>query len=129
MYKAALTDWHKGTGGGSGLATEFESWDKNHFEKYKIDEEDYDHTKIESRPTILMYLYAKKNQPFIIIIHLWDKLTDCLLSAKYDSLSIGAGEPGMAQPSADSACTSSSTNISTSSSNSSRKRKNLEKTS
>ena len=25
-YKAALNEWHKGTGGGSGLETEFEQW-------------------------------------------------------------------------------------------------------
>ena len=38
-YKAALTEWNKVTGGGSGLDTEFERWaeDKEKFDKYGID--------------------------------------------------------------------------------------------
>ena len=90
QYKACLKEWHKGTGGGSGLAIEFESWDKCKFEKY-------DHTNISSRPPILMNLYAKQKQPYVTLIHLCDKKSDHLLSSRYDPIKIGMGEPGISR--------------------------------
>ena len=59
LYKAALNEWHKGTGGGSGQETEFERWDEDKFDKYGIDVEDYDHTDVEARPLVLFNLYSK----------------------------------------------------------------------
>ena len=44
-----MVEWNKGTGGGSGLETEFERWadDKEKFDKYGINIDKYDHTDIE----------------------------------------------------------------------------------
>ena len=47
-YKVALNDWHKGTGDGLGLKTEFEKWDEDKFEKYGIEHDNHDHTNIAS---------------------------------------------------------------------------------
>ena len=55
QYKDVLKDWFKGTGGGSGLAREFETWDEEQMKKYDIDN-DYNHTNISSRPPILLNL-------------------------------------------------------------------------
>ena len=57
QYKAVLKEWYKGTGGGSGLVVEFETWDTTQFEKYSIDLDSYDHCDVESGPAILMHLY------------------------------------------------------------------------
>ena len=59
-YKAALNEWHKGTGGGSGLETEFEKWGDEKFEKYGIDHDDYNHTDVDSRPLVLFNIYTLK---------------------------------------------------------------------
>ena len=42
QYKAILKDWHKGTGGGSSLILQFETWDTIKFEKYNVDPDNYD---------------------------------------------------------------------------------------
>ena len=35
-YKECLVNWHKGTGGGSGLDTMFESWSEEKMNKFDI---------------------------------------------------------------------------------------------
>ena len=95
QYKGCLKEWFKRTGGGSGLATEFESWDEAKLEKYKVDLTTYDHTDLAARPAILMNLYVKQKEPYVTFIHIWDTKTDHLLSSRYDPLNIGDGEPGM----------------------------------
>ena len=94
-YKAALNDWHKGTGGGSGLETEFEKWADDKFEKYGIDHENYDHTDVSSRPLVLFDLYSKNKEPYLTVIRLWDNQVQNLLCAKYDPIFLGTGEVGM----------------------------------
>ena len=69
-YKAALNEWHKGTGGGSGLETEFEQWRDGKIEKYGIDHDDYDHTDVDSRPLVLFNLYSKSKEPYLTVIRL-----------------------------------------------------------
>ena len=88
LYKAALNDWNKGTGGGSGLDTEFETWDKNKFSKYNVDLPNYNHTNIAERPLILFHLYAKTKEPYLTVIRLWDKSVDNILCSKYDPIDI-----------------------------------------
>ena len=82
QYKEILKDWHKGTGGGSGLISEFKTWDTTKFEKYNVDPDNYDHTEISSRPEILLNLYEKQREPYITLIHIWDNNLDMLLSLK-----------------------------------------------
>ena len=108
-YKAALNEWHKGTGGGSGLETEFEQWGDEKFEKYGIDHDDYDHTDVGSRPLVLFNLYSKCKEPYLTVIRLWDNQFSNLLCAKYDPISLGSGEVGMNDDIIDdtSSCTSS----------------------
>ena len=82
QYKTCLCEWFKGTGGGSGLITEFESWNAAKFERYGINQDDYDHLDVAGRPPILLKLYAKQKEPYLTIIHIWDKkmITCCLQS-------------------------------------------------
>ena len=68
QYKAALHEWNKGTGGGSGVATAFEQWDESKLDKYSVDIDDYDHTNIASRPLILFDLYTKGSEPYLTVI-------------------------------------------------------------
>ena len=95
MYKTILSDWHKGTGGGSGVSTLFEGWSDEKLEKHNIDLDEYDHTDVANCPAILLSGYTKHRVPYITIIHLWDKASDYLLSSRHDPLKIGNGEPGM----------------------------------
>ena len=95
MYKSALGDWNKGTGGGSGLETEFEKWDQDKFTKYKISKENYDHSNISTRPLILFDLYSRSKEPFLTVICLWDNAIGNILCSKYDPVKIGSGEVGM----------------------------------
>ena len=122
-YKDVLVQWFKGTGDGSGVATELETWNTSKKEKYSIDLEEYDHTIISTRGPILMNLFSSNRTPYITVIHLWDHLCDGLLSSKHHSLTIGRGDPGMITPTSTSAI-SSSTNSSIGS-----KRKELEESS
>ena len=94
MYKAALKEWNKGTGGGPGIDAAFQSWDDEKLEKYNVDVNTYDHTDIASRPTVLFQFYTNKKVPFLTVVRMWDKLSDYLLSSKHDPLSIGSGEIG-----------------------------------
>ena len=52
LYKAVLKDWFKGTGGGSGLCTEFEGWNDEKLERFDVDLDTYDHSDIASRPAV-----------------------------------------------------------------------------
>ena len=97
MYKAALGEWNKGTGGGSGLSTEFERWGSSKFEKYNIQKDTYDHSNISSRPLILFDLYTKSREPFLTVIRLWDNEKDNILCSKYDPIAIGMGEVGLSE--------------------------------
>ena len=45
-YKAILSLWHKGTGGGSGYVELFEGWNDDKCNKYDADPCLYDHTDI-----------------------------------------------------------------------------------
>ena len=58
IYKAAVTNWNKGTGGGSGLATE--RWDEDKLEQHKINKNEYDHTDLSQRSLILFDFVFKK---------------------------------------------------------------------
>jgi len=95
MYREVLFDWFKGTGGGSGAATMFEGWSDAKLDHFNIDKDTYDHTDVANRPAVLMEGYGKQKTPFLTVIHLWDKMSDYLLSSKHDPLQLGNGEPGM----------------------------------
>ena len=94
LYKGVLKDWFKGTGGGSGLCTEFEGWNDEKLERFDVDLDTYDHTDIASRPAVLINGYCKQRIPYLTAIHLWDKVSDYLLSSRHDPVKIGRGEGG-----------------------------------
>ena len=93
-YKAKLSKWNAGTGGGSGLKSMFETWTDEKLSKYDIDPDTYDHTDIRNRPAILMDGYVKSKK-YLTCIFLWDEKMEYLISSKYDPLRIGRGEAGM----------------------------------
>ena len=62
-YKEVLHQWFKGTSGGSGLLSMFESWSQEKLDKYDIDPTIDDHSEVGSRPSILMDGYSKKKIP------------------------------------------------------------------
>ena len=70
MYKAALSQWYKGTCSGSGLETEFENWDDIKYARYDINKDDYDHTDVANTPLLLLNIYAKSKEPFLTVIRL-----------------------------------------------------------
>ena len=94
LCKSALNDWNKGAGGGSGLETEFETWDEEKYTKYNFDKDLYDHTDVSSRPLILFDLYAKSKEPFLTVIRLWDNNAGNILCSKSNPINIGSGEVG-----------------------------------
>ena len=55
MYKAALKDWFKGTGGISGASAMFEGWDDKKMSRHNIDPDTYDHTDISNIPSLLYF--------------------------------------------------------------------------
>ena len=59
LYKAVLKVWHKGTSGGSSLATDFEGWSDAKLEKLNIELDNYDHTNVVTRPDVLINGYCK----------------------------------------------------------------------
>ena len=101
-------NWHKGTGGGSGLDTMFESWSSEKKDKFDIDLAVYDHTDVSNRPAILMDGYTKK-KPYLTVIYMWDKVHDLILSAKYDPLKKSRGEAGLRRDTDDMSITSTLT--------------------
>ena len=97
QFRNMITKWFLGTGGGDGRSTLFENWDAVKLEKYDIDPEEYDHTNMASRPSILIDKYHTHKTPYLTMIYLWDEKVDFLLSSKYDPLDAGTGEAGMHQ--------------------------------
>ena len=84
-----------GTGGGDGRSTFFENWDDAKFDKYSIDPDEYDHTNMAERPSILIDNYHNHRNLYLTMIYLWDEKVDFLLSSRYDPLTAGTGEAGM----------------------------------
>ena len=68
--------------------------------------ESYDHTYITSRPVILIQAYTKQRAPFIIIIHLWDVISDGLLSSRHDHVMIRNNEVGICKENIEDTATS-----------------------
>ena len=93
-YKEYLSNWNKGTGGGLGLSSKFETWSQDKLDKYDIDPTIYDHTNVKNRPSILMEGYTKKKM-YLTVMFMWDKKLEFILSVKYDPLKIGRGEAGL----------------------------------
>ena len=89
-----LNQWFKGTGGGSGLMSMFETWSSEKLDKYDIDPTIYDHSEVSSRPSILMDGYSRKKK-YLTVIFMWDEKVDYILSSKYDPLDKGTGEAGL----------------------------------
>ena len=89
--------FRNGVGGGDGRSTLFENWDAVKLEKYDIDPDEYDHTNMASRPSILIDNYHTHKTPYLTMIFLWDEKVDFLLSSKYDPLDAGTGEAGLLQ--------------------------------
>ena len=92
-YKAMLYKWYKGTGGGSGEKTMFQDWSEEKMDRYDVIAEDYDHSNVKDRPSILIDSYSKKK--YLTVIFLWDEERDYILGSKYNPLSIGIGEAGI----------------------------------
>ena len=44
---------------------------------------------------MLFDIYTKAKEPFLTVIRLWDNMSDNILCAKYNPLSVGEGEDGM----------------------------------
>ena len=57
LYKSLLNNWYKGTGGGSGLKSMFESWSDEQFDRFGIQKDEYDHTDIKNRHPIMASIY------------------------------------------------------------------------
>ena len=92
-YKAMLYKWYKGTGGGSGVSTMFQNWSDEKKDRYDVIVEEYDHSNVKERPSILIDNYSKKK--YLTIIFLWDEEKDYILGSKYNPVSIGIGEAGI----------------------------------
>ena len=73
QYKAMTTKWFLGTGGGDGRSTFFENWDDAKFIKYAIDPDDYDHTNMAERSSILIDNYHNHRNLYLTMIYFWDK--------------------------------------------------------
>jgi len=73
----------------------FESWDDAKLKKYNINVEEYDHTDMAERPSILINNYHTHQQPYLTMIFLWDERVNFLLSSRYDPLKAGTGKAGM----------------------------------
>ena len=126
-----LKNWHKGTGGGPGLDIYFQSWSSDKLNKYDIDLNEYDHTLVANRPTIVFdnYVTDESKKLYLTIIHLWDDVTHNLLSSKFDPFNVegGGGEVGIDLDSPEESCQpNDNTPVKTSAST--RKRKYKKKT-
>ena len=95
QYRILLNNWFKGTGGGSGLETMFESWSDEQFEKFGINRDEYDHTNIATRNPIFASLYDDNNSPFLTFIFMHDSANGHMLSSKYQPLASDQGEFGL----------------------------------
>lgn len=79
-------------------------------ESYNVDPDTYDHTDISSRPAVLIANYCTQRTPYLTVIHLWDKMSDYLLSSRHDHLYIGKGEVGFSDGDSSSRVTTPSRN-------------------
>ena len=61
---------------GDGRSTLFENWDAVKLEKYDINPDEYDHTNMASRPSILIDNYHTHKTPYLTMIFLWDEKVD-----------------------------------------------------
>ena len=95
QYRMLLNNWFKGTGGGSGLETMFESWSDEQFEKFGINRDEYDHTNVATRNPIFASLYDDNNSPFLTFIFMHDSANGHMLSSKYQPLASDQGEFGL----------------------------------
>ena len=102
----------------------FEGWSDSKLEHFDINPDTYDHTDVKSRPAVLIENYSKQKVPFLTIIHMWDQLSDCLLSSRHDPLALGSGEPGMYDPTDNTSVITNGDSISVSSPVRGRKGKN-----
>ena len=68
-YKAVLHNWYKGTGGGSGDITMFGNWSSEKLDRYDIDPDLYDHTRIEDRPPIMIDVYTKHKNTLLCYLY------------------------------------------------------------
>ena len=73
----------------------FEGWSDEKLQHYDVDPETYDYTDISSRPAILLANYCTQRTPYLTVIHIWDKMSDYLLSSRHSPLDIGRGEVGL----------------------------------
>ena len=87
----------------------FEGWSDENLEYCYIDIDNYDHTDVANRPDVIIEAYAKQKTPFLTVIHLWNTMSDYLLSSKHDPLQLGTGEPGMYDPTDTSVITNTDT--------------------
>ena len=71
--KSVLKNWHKGTGGGSGVSSKFEGWSDAKLEKYGVDLDVYDHSDVPCRLAVLITNNCKQKTPYLIVIYLWEK--------------------------------------------------------
>ena len=65
-YKAMLYKWYKGTGGGLGDKTMFQDWSEEKLDRYDVIAEDYDHSNVKDRPSVLIDNYSKKKYLTVI---------------------------------------------------------------
>ena len=82
-------------GGGDARSTLFEYWDEEKLNKYDIDLDDYDHTNMAERLSILIDNHHNHKNPYLTMIYLWDEKVDFLISLRYDHLTTGMGEAGI----------------------------------
>ena len=94
-YKIMMTKWFLGTGGGDGCSNFFENSDYTKLDKYSIDLDEYDHTNMVERPSILIDNYHTHTNSYLKMIYLWDKKVDFLLPSKYNLLMTGTGKAEM----------------------------------
>ena len=95
MYKSLLTNWYKGTGGGPGLTSMFESWSDEQFDRFGIQKDNYDHTNIKSRHPIMASLYDDNYSPYLTFIFMHDSAHGNMLCSKYEPLATSRGEFGI----------------------------------
>ena len=95
QYKTMITKWFLGTSGGDGRSNFFENWDDAKFNTYSIDSDEYDHTKMAERHSILIDNYHNHRHPYLTMIYLWDEKVDFLLSSRYDPLRADTSEAGI----------------------------------
>ena len=69
-YYSMITKLFLGTGGGDVWSKYFENWNAEKFDKYNIDPDDYDHTNMAERPSILINNYRNIKNSYLTMIYL-----------------------------------------------------------